>query len=306
MRLFISYRRSDSLDVAGRIFDKLASYFGPRAIFKDIASIPLGTDFRSVVLEEVELCDAVLAVIGPEWLSVADSRGVRRLNDPFDHVRLELEVALEHSIPVVPVLVSGAQMPSPAELPASLASLSNRNAISIRPDPDYHRDMDRLIRALESLPAKPTTGYIPRPPTVPDVDPAVVESRRVFVSHSTKDRDWVESEILQTLSANHISSWYYPDIIESSSQWEREILRGMEACDWFLLVVSPRSAESEWVKDELNWAIYFRPLQIVPVIMEQCNLWSFHIRLPRIQHIDFTRDRHRAKEKLVARFRQPG
>jgi TIR domain len=73
----------------------------------------------------------------------------------------------------------------------------------------------------------------------------------------------------------------------------------MESCDWFLLVVSPRAAESEWVKDELNWAVYNRTARIVPVIMEVCNLWEFHIRLPRIQNIDFTRGLAIARQGLI-------
>ena len=73
----------------------------------------------------------------------------------------------------------------------------------------------------------------------------------------------------------------------------------MERCDWFLLVVSPRAAASEWVKDELFWAIQNRPTRIVPVIMEKCDLYQFHIRLPRIQHVDFTEDIGAARALLI-------
>src|SRR5207249_4350965 len=90
--------------------------------------------------------------------------------------------------------------------------------------------------------------------------------------------------------------------ISTASQWEREIFRGLKSCRWFLTVVSPRAAESEWIKDELNWAIYNRPTRIVPVIMEQCDLWQFHVRLPRIQHVDFTTDKRSAQNQLVETF----
>src|SRR5262249_41691761 len=121
----------------------------------------------------------------------------------------------------------------------------------------------------------------------------------VFVSHSGHDRNWVEEEIVALLSSNRIEPWYSKTSISTASQWEREILKGMKSCEWFLLVVSPRAAESEWVKDELNWALYHRPTRVVPVIMEDCNLWEFHIRLPRIQHIDFRDDERSARHELV-------
>jgi hypothetical protein len=115
---------------------------------------------------------------------------------------------------------------------------------------------------------------------------------------------WVEKEIVALLSSNGIKPWYSKASISTASQWEREILRGMESCDWFLLVVSPRAAKSEWIKDELNWAVYNRPTRIVPVIMEKCNLWDFHIRLPRIQNIDFTQYVGSTKKALVGMFKE--
>jgi hypothetical protein len=41
-------------------------------------------------------------------------------------------------------------MPTEESLPPSLRKLIYRNGIPIRPDPDFHRDMDRLISAIES------------------------------------------------------------------------------------------------------------------------------------------------------------
>jgi hypothetical protein len=119
------------------------------------------------------------------------------------------------------------------------------------------------------------------------------------VSHSTQDRKWVEREIVRLLEDNGIKAWYSKLSIKTASQWEREILRGMESCDWFVLVVSPRAATSEWIKDELNWALYHRPTRIIPVIMETVNLWEFHIRLPRIQHIDFIEDSKYSRRELL-------
>jgi formylglycine-generating enzyme required for sulfatase activity len=66
-------------------------------------------------------------------------------------VRIEIELALKRKIPVIPVLVSGASIPPPKRLPASIQDLSYRHGIVVRVDPDFHRDMDRLIEYLKKL-----------------------------------------------------------------------------------------------------------------------------------------------------------
>lgn len=147
-RVFISYRRDDSADVTGRIYDRLVARMGRDRVFKDVDSIPLGVDFRASLHEAVGACDVLVAVIGPRWLA-STAEGTRRLDDARDFVRIEIEAALQRTIPVVPVLVSGAHMPGERDLPSSLAPLSYRNAVMVRPDPDFHRDMDRLIAGIE-------------------------------------------------------------------------------------------------------------------------------------------------------------
>lgn len=147
-RIFISYRRSDSADVTGRIGDRLVQRFGREATFKDVDSIPLGIDFRHHLDSVVGQCDVLLAVIGDDWLGVTNTDGQRRLDDPHDYVRYEIESALERGILVVPLLVEGTPMPKAETLPATLKDLAYRNALSIRPDPDFHVDMDRLIEEL--------------------------------------------------------------------------------------------------------------------------------------------------------------
>jgi hypothetical protein len=91
----------------------------------------------------------LLAIIGDRWLEASDSIGKKRLEDPNDFVRIEIESALERGIPVIPLLVRDAKMPSEEQLPATLKKLIYRNGTPIRSDPDFHRDMDRLISALE-------------------------------------------------------------------------------------------------------------------------------------------------------------
>lgn len=148
LKIFISYRRADSADVVGRIYDSLVKEFGRENVFKDVDSIPFGVDFRTFLANSVAQCNIFLAVIGKHWL-VTES-GQRRLDDPADWVRIEIESALARNIPVVPITVSGANLPPASELPASLQDLVYRNSLAVRPDPDFHNDMQRLIKSLQS------------------------------------------------------------------------------------------------------------------------------------------------------------
>ena len=145
--VFISYRRDDSADITGRIYDRLIEHFSRDIVFKDVDSIPLGIDFRQHLEKALSQCRVMIAVVGNEWMGSAE--GKRRIDDPRDHVRLELELALSRNIPVIPVLVRKATIPTEEALPSSLRSLSYRNGIQVRPDPDFHGDVDRLIKGIE-------------------------------------------------------------------------------------------------------------------------------------------------------------
>jgi hypothetical protein len=114
--VFISYRRQESSGLAGRLFDRLAARFGEDRVFMDIDRIELGVDFAEVIAQEVSTCAVLLAVIGPHWLDAADAAGRRRLEDPDDIVRLEIQAALDRDIRVIPILVDGATMPRPQQL----------------------------------------------------------------------------------------------------------------------------------------------------------------------------------------------
>lgn len=148
--VFISYRRGDSADVTGRIHDRLVGHFGQPHVFKDVDSIALGLDFRQQIADAVGQCEVVLAIIGRLWRSGDTVSATDRLADPRDFVRIEIESAIERHIPVIPVLVQGAAMPAPESLPPSLQDLGYRHAIQVRTDPDFHTDIDRLIKGIES------------------------------------------------------------------------------------------------------------------------------------------------------------
>jgi hypothetical protein len=94
LRIFISYRRSDTEEIVGRLYERLIERVEPTSVFRDIHSIPAGEDYQQTVRVAVATSDVLLAVVGPRWLDVEDSAGGRRLDDPTDLVRLEIETAL--------------------------------------------------------------------------------------------------------------------------------------------------------------------------------------------------------------------
>jgi hypothetical protein len=148
--IFISYRRADSMAYTGRIYDRLVNAFGARHVFKDVEDIPPGEDFRSVLDKALTVADVVIIVIGPQWVLITDDEGKRRLNDPNDFVRIEVESALKRTdVLVVPVLVNNATMPSAESLPPSLKDLAFRNSVVVRNDPDFNPDINHLITAIE-------------------------------------------------------------------------------------------------------------------------------------------------------------
>jgi hypothetical protein len=148
-RIFISYRRSDASGHAGRLYDYLRDYFGPERIFFDVDTIQAGTNFEQRITTELDNSDAALVIIGNQWLDAKDKEGTRRLDNPQDYVRFEVETALRKNIPVIPILVQGVQMPSANMLPETLYDLSRRNAIRLNDD-HWASDCDLLAGTLKN------------------------------------------------------------------------------------------------------------------------------------------------------------
>jgi hypothetical protein len=147
-RIFISYRREETAYPAGWLYDRLADRFGSEQVFKDVDSIQLGDDFVEVITRAVGSCDVLLALIGDQWLTITDEHGRRRLDDPDDFVRLEIEAALTRKVRVIPILVDGARMPRADELPDSLVKLVRRQALELSPA-RFEFDTSRLFKVLD-------------------------------------------------------------------------------------------------------------------------------------------------------------
>jgi hypothetical protein len=151
-KVIISYRRADSTAVAGRIRDRLAGQYGASRVFMDVEDIPFGSDFREHIRNELLNSDLLLVIVGREWLGKAGD-GTPRILSETDPVRIEVETALQNAIPVIPVLVNGAQVPEPSDLPETLTKLAFLNAATVDAGRDFHVHMERLILGIDAVAA---------------------------------------------------------------------------------------------------------------------------------------------------------
>ncbi len=164
--IFISYRRQDAEGQAGRLFDDLVERFGAEAVFMDVAAIEPGRDFRRAIEQHVGSCGVLLAVMGREWIGARNEAGDRRLDDPLDFVRLETASALKRDIPVIPVLVQGARMPRPDQLPGDLVELAYRNGVELT-HARWESDVGVLCKALAAH-VQPQAPVTPQPAAAVD------------------------------------------------------------------------------------------------------------------------------------------
>lgn len=160
--IFVSYRRDDSSGQAGRLYDRLAERFGKDKLFRDIDHINYGDDFVEALEEAVGSCKALIAVIGPGWLSAKDKRGRRRLDNTHDFVRIEIESALSRDVPIFPILVNNAESPDAEELPESIVGVARRQALEIS-ETRFDYDIGELINVLEKR-----IGLAPKPELKPE------------------------------------------------------------------------------------------------------------------------------------------
>jgi hypothetical protein len=149
-KIIVSYRRSDSAAITGRIFDRLVDRYGEESVFMDIDRIPFGTDFRHHIQDALRDADILLAVIGPAWLGKTPD-GKSRIIDEADPVKVEIEAALKQGLAVIPVLVDNATMPGAADLPESIRDFAYINAAPIDTGRDFRQHMDRLTRSIDGI-----------------------------------------------------------------------------------------------------------------------------------------------------------
>src|SRR5262245_10066547 len=145
--VFISYRREETAGEARALFQVLVARLGEASVFMDVDTIALGRDFRQALQERLGSCDLLLALIGRGWVESKNASGKRRLEDPSDFVRLEIEAALKRNIPVTPVLVQGAQMPTEQQLPESIRDFVYRNGFELSHN-RWESDVQEMLKRL--------------------------------------------------------------------------------------------------------------------------------------------------------------
>ena len=190
--IFISYRREDSEGHAGRLFEDLREVFGADSVFMDVVGIEPGVDFRKTIDAKVTSCSVLLALMGRQWIDLKTAEGRRRLDDPGDFVRIETAAALRRDIPVIPVLVQGATMPTEAQLPDDLKGLAFRNGVELT-HARWESDLQLLVRAL-SKHVQPLPKAVPAPrglaqvpaPALAEVPPAQIPA----AAAGGKGRTW--------------------------------------------------------------------------------------------------------------------
>jgi hypothetical protein len=146
--LFISYRREESGPYAGRLYDIAVRHFGADRVFLDVSSVQPGHDFREAIEHACSSCECLLAVVGKHWATVRDNSGALRLDSESDYVRLELSLALQKNLLVIPVLINGAELPPEGSLPPDIRPLVYRNAWHLS-DLRFHDDVQQLVNAIK-------------------------------------------------------------------------------------------------------------------------------------------------------------
>ena len=144
--IFISYRRQDTAPAAGRVYDRLRQLLSKRHVFFDVDTIAGGEDFVTKVTTAIQKSDAVLLFIGKKWLEPSPE-GVKRIWEADDHVRAEVRAALQHAPMVLPVLVDGAVMPRPEQLPEDIRAISTKNAMPLRHE-SFDDDTENIVTTI--------------------------------------------------------------------------------------------------------------------------------------------------------------
>ncbi len=143
--LFLCYRRDDTGDAVGRLYERLVMYFGVANVFRDVQSIPAGYDFVAYIDTMMARSKLCIPVIGPRWMEEAEDGG------GTDYALHEIATAFAKNVRVLPLLVGDAEMPTARELPAAVQPLARVQAFRLRGDPHFHDDVTALLEAIERI-----------------------------------------------------------------------------------------------------------------------------------------------------------
>lgn len=272
-KVFISYRREDSAPMARSLSQELMST-GTHRVHVDGDAISPGAGYRAVVESALAGSRVVLALIGANWLSAVDGTGGRRLDDPNDAIVWEIRTAFRLGIPIIPVLVDGAVMPTREQLPESVAELVDRQAVRLGYRA-FRVDVLNLIQAIGSvartIAPSPPAHAPPDPSTARSEAPGVASARTAFISYR-RTVSWSTARlVLRDLKDHGVDAFMDIDNIDSG-EFERVILTQIAARAHFIVVLEPGSldrisASDDWLRREIAHAITLER-NIVPLT---CN-----------------------------------
>lgn len=249
-RIFISYRREDSIACAGRLYDRLADHFGEQHIFMDIDNMRVGLDFVEQIEQAVQACDVLIAVIGRGWLTAENEEGQRRLDNPYDFVRLEIQAALERDIPVVPLIVGGAEIPKASDLPDHLAKLARRHAMKMS-DERFRADAERLIEQISEYVKEKESKDTSTKPDMPAGMVLIPKGPFLY----GEDKEEVNIDYDYYMDVHPVTNAAYGNFIEAGG-YEKQVFWTSEGWHWKLA----NRIEQPLLWSEPKWTKFNHPV----------------------------------------------
>jgi formylglycine-generating enzyme required for sulfatase activity len=159
-KIFINYRRVESLNHAQHLKTLFDKTFGTKRVFLDVHGIDGGANWLQTLERQVAASDAMVVLIGKDWADRTDEQGKRRLDDPNDKVRFEISQALLRNLPIVPISIDGAPVPKQHQLPDNLWQLSLIQAMPLRSE-SFTQDAEAIIERLKMVLPKFGRGAVP-------------------------------------------------------------------------------------------------------------------------------------------------
>jgi len=300
---------SDSIGIAGRIHDRLAKHFGRDSVLLlELDEADRETNQRKLAEREnaVSQAQVVLVTVGRQWLSGMEDAG--------DPVRAVVRMALQSRVPVIPILVNDARMPSSDELPGELKDLAFRNAADVDPGRDFDHHVDRLVRSVSAVLTRQSRQNVepvqafgappPReasPPARAPVEPRPPTGAPIFISHSSQDRKFAET-ICRALESRGQSCWLATRDVKGGANYQEAIVEAIGNAKAMVLVFSANANNSDEIKKEVSLASQYK-LMVIPVRLEDVKpSGAFAYELVTRQWIDFFDNWERAIDDLSARI----
>jgi hypothetical protein len=159
-KIFISYRRKDTREDSQKVYDLLIQRFGQDSVFLDLPVIDYGDDYQTRIHDAIAECAVMLVVMGPDWLTLTNEKGVRCLDQPDDIVVTEIRMAKEKGIPIIPLAVRGAAFPIEDQLPAAITFFAYCNGKALG-EASFKDDLDDVI-VRKIAPLIDSHGFVQR------------------------------------------------------------------------------------------------------------------------------------------------